>query len=364
MAELKKLQEINSIKELKKRSIKEFLKEQKKTIYITSDHYIFERRAYDKKILGNLMSKEEFDNIISELNMIVTKSYQENNKNAKTKVYKFLFVLIFFSCVTYTLKIICLLKARTLQKAKENNEEGSSQTNFDFILSIIFFILTVCIILGISIYNYENTSLKMLTIEEAVHSYIKKYVCFLNVYFKGVIKFIYHQKYVYIELHVEDLDPPDQEDLKYYIDKNNERKKITQESDYQKLEEIFEDNENDEDYMINKNIFPSSTNEDNNNLNEQYVAVGKMSDIKNELSYKTKKKLKCVDGSVLNRDNLKKIIQIEKGLFNKKNAEGENIIANNRINDDNNVNKKKNTFDATLYIDKFKKERSLSQDFS
>ena len=63
--------------------------------------------------------------------------------------------------------------------------------------SVIFFI-------GLSIYNFKHLSIRMLTIEDTFHSFIRKYVSFLNAYFKRYFNWTYHPKKVLIELRVED----------------------------------------------------------------------------------------------------------------------------------------------------------------
>ena len=56
-----------------------------KTVNITSEDFIFDFKAYNQEILGKYMTKKEYQTIISELNMVVTKAFITNNKKEKVK---------------------------------------------------------------------------------------------------------------------------------------------------------------------------------------------------------------------------------------------------------------------------------------
>ena len=77
----------------------------KNCIYIKSDDYVFDKKAYRPEVLGKYLSQREYETIINELNKVVTKAFIKNNKHEKVKIYRFIYFLILISMLFFKSKI-------------------------------------------------------------------------------------------------------------------------------------------------------------------------------------------------------------------------------------------------------------------
>ena len=170
----------------------------RKVVYIKSDNFVFDKKSYDSYILGKYISRQDYETIISELNKVVTRSFIENNKHEKLKVYRFVYFMIFVSFVFFT------CGAFLLADAEVYNSKNKDSINLPYLISILLFLGSTVIILGLSINNSRHTHIQMVTIANTIHSFIKQYLSFLNVYFQGVLHFNCFQYKSTIELSVVD----------------------------------------------------------------------------------------------------------------------------------------------------------------
>ena len=277
-----------------------------KTVNITSEDFIFDFKAYNQEILGKYMTKKEYQTIISELNMVVTKAFITNNKKEKVKIYKFIYVLLLITFIFFISGSVFLVKAHNFKNNHPN------ELNIPYIIGVLLTLSSIIIVIGLSIYNFKHSSIRMLTIEDTIHSFIRKYVSFLNVYFKGFFKWTYHPKKVLIELTVEDdeiIDDDDNADtnkIKNDIEKKRNKKPI----ELEKLEELFEGYDNEDDEMIEKKLFGNGWDDD-----DEYE---KEDDTENYLQNQKKKindiyNIKFNDGKTteLSKDTLRLITENE-----------------------------------------------------
>ncbi len=243
-----------------------------KTVNITSEDFIFDFKAYNQEILGKYMTKKEYQTIISELNMVVTKAFITNNKKEKVKIYKFIYVLLLITFIFFISGSVFLVKAHNFKNNHPN------ELNIPYIIGVLLTLSSIIIVIGLSIYNFKHSSIRMLTIEDTIHSFIRKYVSFLNVYFKGFFKWTYHPKKVLIELTVEDEEIIDDDDIANTNKIKNDielRKKNKKPIELEKLEELFEGYDNEDDEMIEKKLFGNGWEEydeyDKEDDTEQYI---------------------------------------------------------------------------------------------
>ena len=250
--------EKEGVKAALKKTISQKQNSSQKTVNITSEDFIFDFKAYNQEILGKYMTKKEYQTIISELNMVVTKAFIMNNKKEKVKIYKFIYVLLLITIIFFIAGSVFLVKAHSF---KINHPQ---ELNIPYVIGVLLTLSSVIIFIGLSIYNFKHSSIRMLTIEDTIHSFIRKYVSFLNVYFKGFFKWTYHPKKVLIELTVEDdeiIDDDDNADtnkIKNDIEKKRNKKPI----ELEKLEELFEGYDNEDDEMIEKKLFGNGWDDD------------------------------------------------------------------------------------------------------
>ena len=198
--------EKEGVKAALKKTISQKQNSSQKTVNITSEDFIFDFKAYNQEILGKYMTKKEYQTIISELNMVVTKAFIMNNKKEKVKIYKFIYVLLLITIIFFIAGSVFLVKAHSF---KINHPQ---ELNIPYVIGVLLTLSSVIIFIGLSIYNFKHSSIRMLTIEDTIHSFIRKYVSFLNVYFKGFFKWTYHPKKALIELTVEDEEIIDDDD--------------------------------------------------------------------------------------------------------------------------------------------------------
>ena len=298
--------EKEGVKAALKKTISQKQNSSQKTVNITSEDFIFDFKAYNQEILGKYMTKKEYQTIISELNMVVTKAFIMNNKKEKVKIYKFIYVLLLITIIFFIAGSVFLVKAHSF---KINHPQ---ELNIPYVIGVLLTLSSVIIFIGLSIYNFKHSSIRMLTIEDTIHSFIRKYVSFLNVYFKGFFKWTYHPKKVLIELTVEDdeiIDDDDNADtnkIKNDIEKKRNKKPI----ELEKLEELFEGYDNEDDEMIEKKLFGNGWDDD-----DEYE---KEDDTENYLQNQKKKtndiyNIKFNDGKTteLSKDTLRLITENE-----------------------------------------------------
>ena len=326
--------EKEGVKAALKKTISQKQNSSQKTVNITSEDFIFDFKAYNQEILGKYMTKKEYQTIISELNMVVTKAFIMNNKKEKVKIYKFIYVLLLITIIFFIAGSVFLVKAHSF---KINHPQ---ELNIPYVIGVLLTLSSVIIFIGLSIYNFKHSSIRMLTIEDTIHSFIRKYVSFLNVYFKGFFKWTYHPKKVLIELTVEDdeiIDDDDNADtnkIKNDIEKKRNKKPI----ELEKLEELFEGYDNEDDEMIEKKLFGNGWDDD-----DEYE---KEDDTENYLQNQKKKindiyNIKFNDGKTteLSKDTLRLITENEEN----------NIQADNKK-----LDKTFNSFSRNELIEYFK----------
>ena len=286
-----------------------------KCLIINSEDFNFDYNAYNKELLGEYLSKKDFQIIIAELNKVVTKAFIVNNKNEKIR--KINYILIIISLIMFFGGIFFIKKA---QKFHINHP---NELNILYIICALLTIGCLIILCGISIYNFSHTSIRMLTIEDMINSFIKKYISFLNVYFKGTFKWTYFPKKAIITLEIEDKDYID-EDVNIEEEKNSKVKS----KDIKKLEELFEEFDNEEDELIEKKLFGDGWEEKN-----EYEIIDEDEETQLNNSNKNNKednkkkliKLKSMGGNEtelnesINKENLRFIIENEDKYLNKTN---------------------------------------------
>ena len=239
----------------------------RKVIYIKSDNFVFDKKSYDSYILGKYISRQDYETIISELNKVVTRSFIENNKHEKLKVYRFVYFMIFISFVFF----IC--GSFLLADAEAYNRKNKDTINLPYLISILLFLGCTVILLGLSINNSRHTSIQMVTIANTIHSFIKQYLSFLNVYFQGVLHFNYFQYKSTIELSVVDCENEDDEEGTKYnrfrtyegtVHKRKKNEKI------KRLEKMLEETIKEEDEMIHSKLFGNGWEEKNHVFDDYY----------------------------------------------------------------------------------------------
>lgn len=267
-------------------------------IYIKSDDFVFDKNAYKPEILGKYLSKKEYDTIISELNKVVTKSFIQNNKHEKVKIYRFIYFLIIISLSFF------IIGAVILHHAKLFHETNPDELNLYYVISILLFLSTLAIILGLTVHNFQHTSIQITTLEDTIHSYIKQYVSFLNVYFQGIFQWNYYPHKATIELCIVDIDDDENDTGKLtkltrknygYLEK---RKKC---EDLKKIEEVFEGNCNEEDEMIKKKLFGDGW-EEKNKLDYNYYENESSGEEDNKENDEEIKEEKDEDNKTLNNN--------------------------------------------------------------
>jgi hypothetical protein len=313
-----------------------------KCLIINSEDFIFDYKAYNKELLGEYLSKKDFQIIIAELNKVVTKAFIVNNNNEKIKIYKLNYILILISMIMFLGGILIIKKAENFHINHPN------ELNILYIICVLLTVGCSIILCGISIYNFSHTSIRLLTTEDMIHSFIKKYISFLNVYFKGTFKWTYFPKKSIITLEIEDQDYID-EDVNIEDENNNKVKS----KEIKKLEELFEGFENEEDEMIEKKLFGDGWEEKNEYeiIDEDEETDLNNSNNKNKEDYKKKYiKMKSIGGNEIelnesiNKENLRFIIENEDKYLYKANNSMiiDNIEDKELINFFGNINIKHN----------------------
>lgn len=162
-------------------------------VQIYSEEFVFDKNCYNSR-LSQYLSKKEFNIIVSELNKIVTKSFIKKNKAERIKVYNFIYFLLAIIALFFILGSFCLFQAHKTYK------EVTDDINLAYVIGIVLFTLMLIFILGLSWHNFNHITYQMITLENTIHNYIKQYIGFLNLYFQGVLKWVYHQTIVMIEI--------------------------------------------------------------------------------------------------------------------------------------------------------------------
>lgn len=157
----------------------------KKTIIIPSKEgsYVFNRLTYDEEFLGELITKCEYDKIISNATKIMGNALLKKKKNDIFKVSntnKFISIL----CTVFLLVYVI-----TLQSAKNSDDPKTLIS-----LSLLFIICSLILTVSQSLYNFFKPIRKYLTVDEIIKKDIDEYFASINdtFYFKKVdSKFVY-----------------------------------------------------------------------------------------------------------------------------------------------------------------------------
>ena len=259
----------------------------KNCIYIKSDDYVFDKKAYRPEVLGKYLSQREYETIINELNKVVTKAFIKNNKHEKVKIYRFIYFLILISMLFF------IAGSVLLEEAHKFHNSTPDELNLYYVLAILFFLAVVGFFLGLTIHNYQHTSIQITTMEETIHSYIKQYVSFLNVYFQGVFQWNYISNKGLIELNIVNIEDDEDEIGKLsrlnkensgYYDKRRKCEEL------KKIEEVFEANGNEEDEMIQKKLYGNGWIQNNNKIDLNYYINEEEEEEEDDINEEEKKK--------------------------------------------------------------------------
>lgn len=263
-------------------------------VQIYSEEFVFDKNCYNSR-LSQYLSKKEFNIIVSELNKIVTKSFIKKNKAERIKVYNFIYFLLAIIALFFILGSFCLFQAHKIYK------EDTDDINLAYVIGIVLFTLMLIFILGISWHNFNHITYQMITLENTIHNYIKQYIGFLNLYFQGILKWVYHQTIVMIEITILNTEDDDNFISAGFNKELLKRRK----TDY--IDDIFEvlEEENDDiDREIENQLYGIRRKkiEDEDNTHKKDEQTNKLDN--ESLIHK--------DTFRLTRENLKKIIKKNK----------------------------------------------------
>lgn len=221
-------------------------------IQIYSEDFVFDKNCYDPKRLSQWLSKKEFNIIISELNKIVTKSFIKKNKAERIKVYNFIYFLLGVITLFFILGSFCLFQAQ------ESYDPKSESINLAYVIGIVLFSLMLILLLGLSCYNFKHITYQMITLENTIHNYIKQYIGFLNLYFQGVLKWVYHQTIVMIEITV-----LNNEDEDHFVSSGFNHSLLQKRTEYfDDLFDVFEEENDDIGKEIESSLYKRKTKEE------------------------------------------------------------------------------------------------------
>ena len=180
-----------------------------------------------------------------------------------------------------------------LDEAHKFHNETPNELNLYYVLAILFFLAVVGFFLGLTIHNYQHTSIQITTMEETIHSYIKQYVSFLNVYFQGVFQWNYISNKGLIELNIVNIEDDEDEIGKLsrlnkensgYYDKRRKCEEL------KKIEEVFEANGNEEHEMIQKKLYGIGWTQNNNKIDLNYYINEEEEEEEDDINEEEKRK--------------------------------------------------------------------------
>lgn len=168
-------------------------------VIVKSVNCTFDKKSYSLEHLNQFLSKEDFEEIIGEVNKLVSKSFYIKKKNESTSLGYFSISVVGLSFLL-TLTYILLLYYST------SGDVNSQTGDVLFIISTICMCAVLILVFLLSLLTYISKIGKLQSLDEIIKTSIDQYLGYINNYFESYMEWIYVQTDQYIEINI--LDTP------------------------------------------------------------------------------------------------------------------------------------------------------------
>jgi hypothetical protein len=257
-------------------------------LIITSKHYIFNKKAYNEDLLGKLLTRNDFEILIDEINRVMSYTWSDKKKAMSLGVPCFTKTVVVLSILLTALYMGLLYHSTT-------NPESVS-----YAISIV--IMTVVIILAmlLSLTTFCTKVKKFQTLDDMMKTNLDEYLTSINHYFQGYLEwqFIPNQSYLEVKIINNAEGGDNSNNNNFSINKNNNINEFIDNlpSDRKILinnEVIHEENENNthsnqskEEILKSKILSSSKFNSDNKNSNNTSDNNNNINNLKNYKKFK------------------------------------------------------------------------------
>ena len=145
--------------------------------------FYFNHDVYDDYLLKNIISKENFDNILTECEKVVCKSHVKKAKFDKQELSSWIYTFGIISFIIFIIFLIILYYSPRYSNGKELS-----------IISVVFALFGSLILIIVLIYNIFNKKIIGKDIDDFVNEDLNKYLDKIKTKFTNGINFTYNQK--------------------------------------------------------------------------------------------------------------------------------------------------------------------------
>lgn len=145
--------------------------------------FYFNHDVYDNYLLKNIISKENFDNILTECEKVVCKSHVKKAKFDKQELSSWIYTFGIISFIIFIIFLIILYYSPRHSNGKELS-----------IISVVFALFGSLILIIVLIYNIFKKKIIGKDIEDFVNEDLNKYLDKIKKKFTNGINFTYNQK--------------------------------------------------------------------------------------------------------------------------------------------------------------------------
>lgn len=139
------------------------------SVHLSKDDLIFDRGTYDKDILKNDISKQDYDNIINEAEKIISSCWIKKRKYEEIKTPNWIYMLFLSSLICFIIYMFLLFYSSRRKNGKAL-----------MILSIIFAIFGCIIAAMIVIYNLLRQITKQKNLEDFIAKDLNQFCKMIN----------------------------------------------------------------------------------------------------------------------------------------------------------------------------------------
>lgn len=199
-------------------------------VIIQSHHqsYVFDKRSYNQEFLQGIITKLEWEEIVSEASRVMGVCWSKKKIHDQIKLPKF---MVFSALVSVILIIIYMI---TLYIAATTEEETTAL----LIVAIVSISIGTVIAAVMATYNFKRKLGKFLTLDEFIKIDLDNHLNNLNQKYKNKLEFIYIPSNRWIEVNI-----LDRRNINL-INADDERKKLNVRDNYRILNDADKIEEN------------------------------------------------------------------------------------------------------------------------
>ena len=143
-------------------------------------HYMFQSDSYNEEILGDIISRSDYDKIIKQASRLMERSWIKKRQNDLIKTPNFIILASIVATVLFCFYIVLIIIS-----AYYNNEKIIN------IISIVCVSISLVIILFLSFYNFLRKEGKSISLDEIIKLDIDNLFDQVNKVYKGELCFEY-----------------------------------------------------------------------------------------------------------------------------------------------------------------------------